>query len=98
MIVGFQEYEKLQTVVGPQMEKLLKMSNGILMKIKLQTKEIKNEPDKVRHSSDESMSYEGLKIMLRAEGQILDLECEIKSEEFKMNKKTHIKLFPGNHR
>jgi len=34
-----------------------------------------------------------LEMMLREEGQILDLELEIKTEQFKIKKKAHPKLF-----
>ncbi len=43
--------------------------------------------------SKKSIIKEELKMMLREEGQILDLEIETKKEQFKMTKKTQPKLF-----
>ncbi len=42
---------------------------------------------------DKSILKEELGMMLREEGQILDLELETKKEQFKMTKKTQPKLF-----
>ncbi len=52
-----------------------------------------SEVQKRADKSKKSIIKEELKMMLREEGQILDLELETKKEQFKMTKKTQPKLF-----
>jgi len=84
MIVVCAEKIESQYVVDPQMETLRKMTNDVIMKIKL--------PDKLK----KSIKREDFEIMFREEGQILDLQLETKREKFKMKKVKSPKLFSGN--